>query len=91
MRSNQYANGGVASNTLLNVGAYSGAATNLSTGSTGNSGHAEVTGATLTGVYSQFTSAQPGNFTESANITASVSKSVTSRRILASSRSRAWR
>ncbi|HPA38927.1 MAG TPA: holdfast anchor protein HfaD [Phenylobacterium sp.] len=59
MRSNQYANGGVASNTLLNVGAYSGAATNLSTGSTGNSGHAEVTGATLTGVYSQFTSAQP--------------------------------
>lgn len=59
MRSNQYANGGVATNTRLNVGAYSGAATNLSTVSTGNSGYAEVKGATMTGVYSQFTAATP--------------------------------
>ena len=37
------------------------------------------------------TSAQPGNLTESSNIAARVSKSVTSRRMLPSSRSRAWR
>lgn len=59
MRSNQYANGGVATNTRLNVAGYSGDATNLSTVSTGNSGNAQVTGATMTGVYSQFTAAQP--------------------------------
>lgn len=59
MRSNQYANGAVATNTRLNVGASSGAATNLSTVSTGNSGHAAVKGATMTGVYSQFTADTP--------------------------------
>ena len=59
MRINQYSAAGVATHTVLNVGANSGAVTSLATVSTGNSGYAGVTGATMTGVYTQSTTNGP--------------------------------
>jgi hypothetical protein len=59
MRSNQTAGGGVTSQTQVNVAANSGAKTAATAVATGNSGYAGVTGATMTGVYTQTTNAVP--------------------------------
>lgn len=59
MRSNQTAGGGVTAYTQVNVGSNSGATTTTTAAAAGNSGFAGVTGATMTGVFTQTTNAVP--------------------------------
>ncbi|MDO8379989.1 holdfast anchor protein HfaD [Phenylobacterium sp.] len=57
VRSNQTSSGDVVADTVLNVAANSGAATNLTTTASGNLGDASIYGGTLTGVFTQATTA----------------------------------